>query len=938
MTRVMTAMIALLLLVAALTAQPQPVTLLLEGQFSGQLGTYVSGDTLYCVYSSSVHPSIPSDIILKKSHDGGLNWNSVVVANAVLGLGSPTVSKAGNEIIVSYVSGYERFVACSWDDGITWQISRINPSFESSPFTENVDGEYRTFSLELPYPQKDQDSYLISPESQSMKLPQYLTDQELGTYGMPARFLGTDVYDGIVRTNSDLWIRHAGGGENNNWPTFWGPVITSGTVRVYPDGGSNYPQEDIFRGGLIENAPWLDVPKPDRRYSSTIGPDYYSPDHIVYVEVNGVSCSAWLGQIITTENDSTSVYNSYPADPLGDPIAVNQYAHRDTIWISLGGTSLMNRNVFVHSELWIKGSFASHQVWNCGSEIKIVGDILLLGTPAGADPSHNMQDSVTLCSDKNVLIKYGYRHPVDGLRYHMANDDNHPLYVYANIMAYGHPWWGYFTGMFSFEYIRPHPSVPASFWQGQLWDNIDLHRRTYPQTPELPWPPYIDYPWYNPLWPEARPYLERGKLQIWGSVLQRRRGAMHHNYLDTEYPYYMWDMDLHHYGGSSSPAATTHIDPVLGFELGTQNYPGATGTGVGYKKDHRNDPRSIFGNIEQGNAGPLSESTAWNLGILVGYYEPPGPGTIYDFIEQDLARLQQVRKYRSKAFARRGSKTLYAFNERLLYMNGLIPSEIGDPEWNGGDILGLRWLNDELALVHRYEYDAVTEPRYLEIMNPTMETAIRINPPGGSAPFPEDSVFSDILVTPGGTAYFGRFDPEFNTLRLWSLGADQLFTLTGQWDINRIETTGPGPGSKLVLRAGTDDQVDAFICWQRADDIPESYDWDRVYHCRIDPATSENSDPIPPTLLPSISVYPNPARADLTLDIKGVPDQQINAEIYNIRGQKVASLHDFEPKGDGSLICIWDGCDASGKRLPPGVYLIRFKAGKTLFVKRVSLY
>jgi len=82
MTRVLIAMTALLLLAVALTAQPHPVMLLGEGQFSGQLGTYASGDTLYCVYSSSVNPAMPGDILLKKSHDGGLNWNSVVVANA----------------------------------------------------------------------------------------------------------------------------------------------------------------------------------------------------------------------------------------------------------------------------------------------------------------------------------------------------------------------------------------------------------------------------------------------------------------------------------------------------------------------------------------------------------------------------------------------------------------------------------------------------------------------------------------------------------------------------------------------------------------------------------------------------------------------------------------------------------------------------------------
>jgi len=925
-------MTALLLLAVALTAQPHPVMLLGEGQFSGQLGTYASGDTLYCVYSSSVNPAMPGDIILKKSHDGGLNWNSEVVANAVMGLGSPTVSKAGAEIIVSYVSGYERFMARSWDEGQTWQISSTGRSFESSPYTEKVDGEYRTFSLELPYPQEDQDRYLISPSSQSMKMPQYLTDIEEYPDSETATFNGYDVLQGGVRTNSDLWIRQMGGGENNGWPTFWGPVICGGVVRVYPDGGNNYPAAEIFRGGLIENAPWLDVPFPNRRDAMVIGPSYYDPNKIVLIEVDGNTYHGKMGTITPPVEQSANVYDIYPASPLGEPLYTNQYTEADTIWTLLAPGNCSNKMFFTHCPLWIKGNFSGHQSWQSGDNLFIIGDITLSGTPPGQDPADNLNDSVSLLSERNVMIKYGYRDPADSLRYHLVRGDDDPIYIYADISAAGV---STNYGMFTFEYQQPHPSVPAVNHLGQYWDQIDLHRRPYPQTDAQPWPAIIDYPWYNPLWPEAKPYLERGKLQIWGSIMQRRRGLLHKALNDSNNPTGIWNPAQNLYGGSSSPAVTNHIDPVLGIELGTQNYPGATGNGIGYKKDHRYDSRGIFGVTEQ-DIWSVNESMWWNLGILASHLNA-GPDNSYIEDTFESNRTQQLRRFRCKAFARRGNRAVYAFNDKLLYLR---PDfyDIDYPNQQLGDILGMQWLDDNLLLQHKFRFDASSNQRKLVVLNMTTRLDQLLDIPGGTAPFPEDSVFSDILVTPDGTAYFGRFDPEFNTLRLWSLGADQLFTLTGQWNINLNEVDGPGPGSKLVLRAGTDAQVDAFICWQRAYDIPESYDWDRVYHCRIDPATSENSDPVPPALLPSISVYPNPARAHLTLDIKGVPDQQINAEIYNIRGQKVASLDSFEHKDDGSLTRIWDGCDASGKRLPSGVYLIRFKAGKTLFVKRVSIY
>ena len=88
-----------------------------------------------------------------------------------------------------------------------------------------------------------------------------------------------------------------------------------------------------------------------------------------------------------------------------------------------------------------------------------------------------------------------------------------------------------------------------------------------------------------------------------------------------------------------------------------------------------------------------------------------------------------------------------------------------------------------------------------------------------------------------------------------------------------------------------------------------------------------------------MNVWPNPARAIINLEIKGLASAALKADIYNIRGQKVASLEAFDTAEDGSLIRTWDGRDSSSKRLPAGIYLIKVKAGRDVkLMKRVTLY
>ncbi|MDD2513140.1 MAG: hypothetical protein PHS71_07825, partial [Proteiniphilum sp.] len=209
---------------------------------------------------------------------------------------------------------------------------------------------------------------------------------------------------------------------------------------------------------------------------------------------------------------------------------------------------------------------------------------------------------------------YGYKHTTTMEREHPnhgADADGGGIWIYAALCALGDGQGnGFEDGVFTYEYMHPHPSTPAvlatvEYPDGTqkevLFDWIDIHRRHYPPTASWPWPTpalgqqRLDLPWYNPLWPEARPYLERGTINVWGAIAQRRRGFVHRSHNDNEYPSNsgVWNVPLDMCGYPTDPQLIT--DPVFGAALGLigQNYPGAEGNGTGYKKNYNYDNRLL---------------------------------------------------------------------------------------------------------------------------------------------------------------------------------------------------------------------------------------------------------------------------------------------------------------------------------------------------------
>ena len=448
----------------------------------------------------------------------------------------------------------------------------------------------------------------------------YFTDTDASPHGNTGAaaevwFYGYDVLTGPVHSNTDIHIKKAGGGNNDNWPTFLSTVTTAGHIVSNP---AQYPRDQIFRGGLVEEYDEYEYPSQMTAVHANghpVGPPSHDDKYIIKVKVDQFGYEAWWGVIQTPVREFADVWNNYPQGypyAPGTALYRNNYAVCDTTWTPLPGGTSGGRSNYVANQCWIEGTFRGMQTWGCADTLFLVGDILIDGTNPPANPNTNRYSMVGLISEESILVKYAYRDPVDSLRYwpNCGADGGYAdpnagggIWIYAALAALGDGRGNPLKdGVFSFEYQHPHGSIPAvrinvpPAGTPTLFDKIDLHRNHWPQSTGNPWPAGLDLPWYNPIWPERSPYTERGTINIWGGVNQRRRGFVHRNYLDADYPNNgVWNPPMDYCGGSSSPANAANIvlyqNPATQVTLVTRPWPGADGSGTGYKKNYNYDTR-----------------------------------------------------------------------------------------------------------------------------------------------------------------------------------------------------------------------------------------------------------------------------------------------------------------------------------------------------------
>lgn len=426
----------------------------------------------------------------------------------------------------------------------------------------------------------------------------YISNKESSSNDTNVYFWGPDVIYGRVHSNSDIWLKQDGGGENNGWPTFFGRVTTAGQINSI---SGLIPTNRVFMAGYWEHVTPIEfnlTAETIRANGIIIGPGNPDPNRILFVTANGSGYTSMIGNVVYAGDDTVDVWTQYPPGT-GDYLFRNVYPHYDTLWTQGPTGSIVNHSAFITSKLWLKGRFGGAQTWCSADTVYLMDDCTLQNTVTGSNPDGtdgsmiNNSDILGIVSEKSILVGYGYKDP-QTLERQRPNCNN--IWIYAALCALGEGNGNSRKdGVFSFQYQHPHPSIPDTRLPNSnvVWSKIDLHRRAYPQTQNAPWLSAIDYPFYNPLWPESNPYAERGIIHLRGAVAQRRRGYVHRGAVDSEYPnlYSAWNIPMDFCGSNAGNSIT---DAILNRTFSCVNIEGATNRGVGYSKNYVYDSRFDF--------------------------------------------------------------------------------------------------------------------------------------------------------------------------------------------------------------------------------------------------------------------------------------------------------------------------------------------------------
>jgi len=137
--------------------------------------------------------------------------------------------------------------------------------------------------------------------------------------------------------------------------------------------------------------------------------------------------------------------------------------------------------------------------------------------------------------------------------------------------------------------------------------------------------------------------------------------------------------------------------------------------------------------------------------------------------------------------------------------------------------------------------------------------------------------------------------PEFE---VW-LADDLLKISQNLREKNQYTVAGTEHPKRLKLVVGKGDFIDKQIAAGQA--IPSSYE------------LSQN--------------FPNPFKPVTTIRYGLPKEERVTLKVYNLSGQEVATLVNYELKNAGYHMAIWDGRNGSGKTTASGVYFIRMRAG-----------
>lgn len=152
--------------------------------------------------------------------------------------------------------------------------------------------------------------------------------------------------------------------------------------------------------------------------------------------------------------------------------------------------------------------------------------------------------------------------------------------------------------------------------------------------------------------------------------------------------------------------------------------------------------------------------------------------------------------------------------------------------------------------------------------------------------------------------------------RVTSSGAPQ-----GQWTADGLPV-GNAPGAQTDLALVASDAGAAIAAWS---DLRNFSHWD-VYSNKIGPIAVLGVPPRRPMASPAVSAAPNPFLGSTHLGFDLVRTGHVTVRIFDARGRRVRTLLDGD-RTAGEIGVDWDGRDAAGRAVGPGLYLAEVESG-----------
>ncbi|MDD2331155.1 MAG: T9SS type A sorting domain-containing protein [Candidatus Cloacimonetes bacterium] len=849
--------------------------------FNSETGIQVIDGIVYLVYTGLIEEggsSSPGIIFAYAFPPAEFEYQVLFTPdNDTYEMGAPSLSVVPPELKVAFGSR----IFCSPNMGQSWEHFQMN---SNDPYPLLCSSEYGTYSYSVHH-DPFQGDYL------------HFTNNDASVYDTSVYFCSNDDYPGKVRSNSDILLKNYG-----DWPVFSAPVITSGVVHYTP---SVPPVDSVFQGGLFEHAPRLefDYPALESIYqdAEVIG-DSEGESQFYVAVAEGTRLNLMRGRISNITRQTIPGYSEYP--PGENHLFTNTIAVWDTMWTDLGSIPLTNRPLLFRDKLWLKGTFSGNVTIACEDSIFLIGDILLQNTPVGTAPDVepvNDQDHVSLISNRQILIKYGYFDPIDSVNVHPnCGPIEGGIFIYADLITPRINERPLEDGVFTFEYQHPHSSTPTVMFEGQLYSWIDLYRHKYPQYAASPWPQNLDYPWVNPLWPEGSPYLERGSVHLWGSVYQQRRGFLHRSKMNTDInPTGIWDLEQGLYGGTSGEAIE---DPILGLSFEAQNFPGAEGQGVGYLKDFHSDTRPL---------ARASKYPIFGLGMRLHRLNEDASETLFRYVPLN-------EEVRTKSMDRLGDQFLFHLNNQLITFQSEYPQTL--PEG---------WMIKEARLTGPNSTIQLWDSSVPGIKRERLVLADLAQGANQSLCMYETTNSFSTLKRLGNTFLASHLDPT-GVIHLKTMENSGSIISNTTWnpelDILSLSDFTSRKGSISFAQA-TEDSIFALI-WVAADDSTGQHLYLAPGNLGYNSLPSEEGIPA----LINLACYPNPFRENLLIKINSQTPTPAQVSIYNLKGQKIRSFQAQLNRGITSV--TWDGRDSQGTLSANGIYFIRIHNGTNSYITK----